>query len=68
MRMTLKRPCPVCGGTPELHCNAENRIYYLQYRFFVMCPNCGSQTCTHDDDDDALDEFYVDMDIRPVEA
>lgn len=65
MFRVLSKPCPNCGSTPGLHVYAENMIAYLQLKFQVKCEGCGACTHIHEDEGDAIHEFYVEMDTRP---
>lgn len=37
-KMSELKPCPHCGGAPELHSNSDKTLWG------VFCPTCGAQT------------------------
>ena len=69
MQKALEKPCPNCGGKVYVYryCDQYNeKGQYFQNVYCIQCKNCGQASHTHDNEDDALHEFYVDMDVTPI--
>ena len=69
MQKALERPCPNCGGQVYVYKyldQYDEKGRYFPYVVCVQCQNCGQASHTHDNEDDALHEFYVDMDVTPI--
>ena len=56
--MKTNRTCPYCGGVPYLYREAESHDIYVQFKYLIRCPECGCTTGWHDDEYDAIDDFY----------
>jgi len=67
MQRNADRSCPYCGGTPILYKQpmvVPNPICtWMTYDYLVRCPVCGACSHYHDNEDDALNEFYAIEDL-----
>ena len=61
MWRVLDKPCPNCGSSAGLHVYQVNMGTYIQLKFRVICEGCGASTHFHENEGDAITEFYIDF-------